>query len=374
MKKILFFSSSRSDFGIVSSILKKFKNDEKSHLILCLSGSHLDKSFGNSQQEIREEHYDSLKKILIKNIGTSNEGKLIDSLGHLLKKMGSIFAEEKPDILLLLGDRQEIILPAFCALLYKIPIAHIGGGDVTLGAIDDEIRNAVSMMSDYHFVTNTEAMKRLVEMKIPKNHIYLSGSPSESMISKILYDPPDRTKFLSSLGIDVKEHILVCTYHPETKNKETFNDLKVLLNTLKILKKKDYSIIFTASNGDTLGNEFNSLIIKECSKLNNFYFLPTLGIERYLKLLSVSSLVLGNSSSGLHEAPSFNIPTLDIGNRQAGRARGNSVFNIPAKQVMILEKIDYLLRNKNNFKYSNPYISSDSSNVIYKEIKKLMTK
>ena len=373
MKKILFFSSSRSDFGIVSNILKKFKNDESIHLSLCLSGPHLDKSFGNSQEEITEEHYDSLKKILIKNIGTSIEGELIHSLGYFLKKMGSVFAEEKPDILLLLGDRQEIILPAFCALLNKTPIAHIGGGDVTIGAIDNEIRNAVSMMSDYHFVTNNEAMKRLVEMKIPKNQIYLSGSPSEYTINKILNDLPDRKKFLSSLGIETKDKILVCTYHPETKNKETFKDLKVLLNTLKILKKKDYSIIFTASNGDTLGNEFNSLIIKECSKLDNFFFLPSLGIERYLKLLSVSSLVLGNSSSGLHEAPSLNIPTLDIGNRQAGRSRGNSVFNVPANQAMILEKIDYLLRNKNNFKYSNPYISSDSSNVIYKQIKKLIT-
>ena len=162
---------------------------------------------------------------------------------------------------------------------------------------------------------------------------------------------------------------MVCTYHPETKNKSTYEDLKVLLNSLYTLDKKKYSIVFTASNGDKEGKKFNKLINQTCKKNSNFYFFKSLGIDLYLQLVSISQIVIGNSSSALHEVPSLDVPSIDIGNRQKGRARGLSVYNVEADKKLIIKKINLLLEKDIKIDFSNPYISSkDSSQAIHDKI------
>ena len=149
--------------------------------------------------------------------------------------------------------------------------------------------------------------------------------------------------------------------------------MQILLNSLANLDKDKYLIIFTASNGDIHGKEFNNLIQDFSSSRENFYFFPSLGIKKYLTLLSVSDLVVGNSSSGLHEAPSMNIPTLDVGNRQDGRARSKSVMNVDINEEKILKGINHLISNKDKLNYENPYISNvNSSYFIYSKIRKLL--
>ena len=372
-KRVLFFSPSRSDFGIMSPVLREFHNDDSIDVSLVLTGSHLNDTFGNSQLEISDYHYDFLHKIEIENIGTSDPNLLIEGLGSLLKNLGKLLKTENPQMLILLGDRMEILLPAYCALLNNIPIAHIGGGDITTGAIDDQIRNSVSQISNYHFVTNTSAHKRLVDMQIPDENIFHSGSPSEAVIATVRDNPHSKKEVLDELNIQSKERLLVCTFHPETKSKSTLNNLQILLNSLANLDKDKYLIIFTASNGDVHGKEFNNLIQDFSSNRDNFYFFPSLGIGKYLTLLSVSDLVVGNSSSGLHEAPSMNIPTLDVGNRQDGRARSKSVMNVDINEEKILKGIDHLISNKDILNYENPYISDlNSSYFIYSKIRKLL--
>lgn len=332
IKKILFFSPARSDFGILANVLEEFVGDQNIHVNLVITGSHLDQRFGSSKSEINASLYNKLYKIKINNLGSDKYKKIVSGLASMLSELGSVLQKVNPDFFVVLGDRQEILLAAYAALLNNTPIIHIGGGDTTYGAIDQQLRHAVSMMSDYHFVTNTEAQKLLIDMNIPQKNIFLSGSPSEKVLRSIKSNPPKKEIFLSEINANFKDKVLVCTFHPETKKISTFEDLKILIRALISLDQDKHLIIFTASNGDMEGEKFNKFIEQNVKSRENFFYFKTLGINKYLQLLSVSDLVIGNSSSGLHEAPSMNVPTLDIGDRQKGRARGDSVINVEPKR------------------------------------------
>jgi len=368
-KKILFFSAARSDFGILSGLLSKLSSNNKVNVGLIISGSHLDKSFGDTGNEIKNYHYDDIFKVKISHLGSNSTSKSLIGIAKMMQKVGEIIEKEKPDMFIVLGDRQEILIATYCALLNNVPIAHIGGGDTTSGAIDDQIRHAVSQMSNFHFVTNDNAYNFLSNLNIEKEKIFLSGSPSDYTISKIKRDPPVKQELLEKLKIKDRKNLLVCTYHPETKNKSTYEDLRVILNSLSTLDKNKHSIVFTASNGDKQGKKFNILINETCEKNSNFYYFKSLGIDLYLQLVSISQLVIGNSSSGLHEVPSLDVPTIDIGNRQQGRTKGLSVYNVKVDKKLILRKINLLLSKDLKIDFSNPYISSnDSSQAIHDKI------
>tara|TARA_B100001113_G_C21109196_1_gene622414 strand:- start:1289 stop:2431 length:1143 start_codon:yes stop_codon:yes gene_type:complete len=368
-KKILFFSAARSDFGILSGLLNKLSSNNKVNVGLIISGSHLDKSFGDTGNEIKNYHYDDIFKVKVNHLGSNSTSKSLAGIAKMMQKVGEIIENEKPDMFIVLGDRQEILIATYCALLNNVSIAHIGGGDTTSGAIDDQIRHAVSQMSDYHFVTNNNAYNFLSKFNIEKEKIFLLGSPSDYTISKIKRNPPVKKELLEELEIKDRNNLLVCTYHPETKNKSTYEDLKVILNSLSTLDKNQHSVVFTASNGDNQGKKFNKLINETCEKNSNFYYFKSLGIDLYLKLVSISQIVIGNSSSGLHEVPSLDVPTIDIGNRQKGRTKGLSVYNVKADKKLILRKINLLLSKDLKIDFSNPYISSnDSSQAIHDKI------
>jgi UDP-hydrolysing UDP-N-acetyl-D-glucosamine 2-epimerase len=375
IKKILFFSSARSDFGILSGLLNKLSSNRIFNVGLIIAGSHLDKSFGDTSNEIKNYHYDNIFKVKTNYLGSDSTSKNLIGLANMMKKVGKIIEDESPDLFLVLGDRQEILLATYCALLNNIKIAHIAGGDTTLGAIDNQIRHAVSQMSDYHFVTNDNAYNFLSKLNIQKENIFLTGSPSDYSISKIKTNPPVKQDLLKKLEINDRKHLLVCTYHPETKKKETYEDLKILLSCLSALDKNNFSIVFTASNGDREGKKFNKLINETCKKSSNFYYFKSLGIDLYLQLVYISQIVIGNSSSGLHEVPSLNVPTIDIGNRQEGRTRGLSVFNVQADSESILKKINTLLNKDLEIDFSNPYITkNDSSQVIHDKVQHLLNR
>ena len=373
IKKILFFSAARSDFGILSGLLNKFSSNKMLNVGLIISGSHLDKSFGDTGSEIKNHHYNSMFKVKISHLGSDSTSKSLIGLANMMQKVGQIIENEIPDLFIVLGDRQEILIATYCALLNNIPIAHIGGGDTTRGAIDDQIRHAVSQMSDYHFVTNDNAYNFLSKLNIEKENIFLLGSPSDYSISKIKRNPPIKHELLKKLEIKDRKNLLVCTYHPETKKKSTYEDLKVLLSCLSALDKNKFSIVFTASNGDKEGKKFNKLINETCKKSSNFYFFKSLGIDLYLQLVSISQIVIGNSSSGLHEVPSLDVPTIDIGNRQQGRTRGSSIYNVQADSKSILKKINILLERNSEIDFFNPYMtSSDSAQAIHDKILHLL--
>lgn len=369
IKKILFFSAARSDYGILSGLLSKLSSNKKVNVGLIISGSHLDKNFGDTADEVKNYHYDNIFKVKVDHLGADITSKNLTGLAKMMQKVGEIIEKEKPDMFMILGDRQEILIATYCALLNNVSIAHIGGGDTTSGAIDDQIRHAVSQLSDYHFVTNDNAYNFLSKLNIEKEKIFLLGSPSDYTISKIKRNPPVKQELLEKLEIKDRNNLLVCTYHPETKNKSTYEDLKVLLNSLQALDKNNHSIVFTASNGDKEGKKFNKLINETCENNSNFYFFKSLGIDLYLQLVSISQIVIGNSSSALHEVPSLGVPSIDIGNRQKGRTRGLSVFNVEADKKLILKKINLLLEKDLKIEFSNPYISSkDSSQAIHDKI------
>jgi len=375
IKKVLFFSPARSDFGIISNLISLFKQDKSIECSLIVTGSHLDKDFGNTKDEIPASIYDKKYEIKTRNLGSEATNSLIDGMSSMMLEVGQILFNIKPDLFIVLGDRQEILPACYCALLNRIPIAHIGGGDTTLGAIDNEIRHSVSQLSDYHFVTSQASESTLIGMNIPKEDIFYTGSPSDSKLIAMGKEKVSRKNLLKELGITEDRKIILCTFHPETKNDKSFNELRVFTQALESLPSDEFIFIFTASNGDKEGFKFNKFIRKQVLATSNFYFFESLGIDLYLRTMKCSVLVAGNSSSGLHEAPSLKVPTLDVGNRQQGRLRGDSVLNVKPNKSAIIKGIRKLIDSKEDCNFHNPYIKgSDSSKEIYKTLKRKLNK
>ncbi len=365
--KIIAFTSARSDFGILSDLLKLLTLDNDFELNLVVSGSHLSSDFGMTAQEILPEHYNILHEIPFDGHGKDSNLDIVSGLSELLKLINQLFLTVNPDILIVLGDRIEILPVCYAAVINNIPIAHIGGGDITEGAIDEVIRHSVTKMSSIHFVSNILAEKVVSQLGEDPRMIYLVGSPSSDQIMS--FKPKtSKNNFLNELKIKKRKYLFAANYHPETTDKNTLENLKIFFEALNSLNQEEYSIIFTASNSDKAGKSFNTFLIDRIENKPNMYFYKSLGKEKYYHLLHFSDLVIGNSSSGLHEAPSFKTPTIDVGNRQKGRERGNSIFWSDVNKSNIINLIDKVLGLNKEIDFSNPYAKENSSFKIYKLI------
>jgi len=271
--------------------------------------------------------------------------------------------------LVVLGDRFEILSASFAALSQNIPIAHIHGGESTFGSIDEAIRHSITKMSTFHFAATKKYKKRIVQMGENPKRVFLVGSLGVERIKK--------TKLFSKSNLEKKIRFkfgkknILTTFHPETLvDKTRKNAFKFLLQSLK--KIKDTTVIFTLPNADT-GSDAIIKMIKNFTKLNKkkYKVFKSMGDKLYLSTMKYSDLVLGNSSSGIIEAPSFKIPTINVGDRQQGRVQAKSIINSKLNQSSISKNIKIALSKKikiNNFK--NPYELKNTSEKIFKILKK----
>ena len=365
-KKICFVTGSRADYGNLRYLIKATKKSKKIKNQIIVTGSHFEKKFGNSLREITQDRFNVNKKIKVKlnddtDLGIAQAtGKLIILISKSIKKLD-------PDAVVILGDRYEIFAAAYSSYILKKPIVHIAGGDITLGSLDNNLRHSISKMADLHFVTNKLSKKVLINLGVKSKNIFNTGSLAVEAINKL--------NFLTKNSLEKKfnfkflqKNILI-TYHTETLFKKNhIADLQKIFSALR--KFPNIKKIFTASNADEGGNKINNEIKKFTSnKRNNAIFIPNLGNLNYLSILRHVDGVIGNSSSGLYEVPSFKKPTINLGYRQKGRLMSKSVISIAINEKLIIGAIKKIYNTnfiKKIKKSSNPYEGKNTAKKITK--------
>ncbi len=344
MKKIsiAIFSSSRADFGILIPFIKRIKQEKNIKIKFYAGGSHFFKSHGSTYKEISDAKIHINDTFPFK-FNLDNEKNLIKNIIFSNQKLNLIFAKNKFDYICLLGDRIELISIALFSLIYRIQLLHIGGGEETLGAIDNKVRNMLSQIASKHFTTSIHFSKKLCKLGVKKKNIHEIGLLSVESIKNL--KRLNKKALFKSLNLDYKKKTILLTYHPETSQKKLSNKKNIYL-LLKILKKKNYQTIITLPNYDLDKNNIINQIKLFIKKNKNFHVYKSLGFKKYHNLVQYCEFVIGNSSSGIMEIPYYKIPTINIGTRQAGRFRHKSVIDVNLNEKQINNAIKKAISKK----------------------------
>ncbi|TXE81323.1 UDP-N-acetylglucosamine 2-epimerase (hydrolyzing) [Campylobacter peloridis] len=366
-RKICIISGTRAEWYLLKNLCKHIKEDKDLKLQLIITASHLSKDFGLTYKDI-EKDFKIDKKIDVL-LNSNDEIGICKSMGLLQISLCEALDELKPDIVVILGDRYEMLAVASVCLIMKIPLAHICGGELTLGAIDDSIRHSITKMSHLHFTSTQIYANRVFQLGEEKQRIFNVGSLGGENIKNIkLLNKQELSK---QLNIKFNKNIYLITYHPQTLNlKSTKKDINTLVNFLD--KLENSTLIFTKANADENGLMINEIIKKYCDKNHNKAKLfDNLGSKKYLSLMKISNAVIGNSSSGICESPFFKTPCINIGDRQKGRIFAKNIINCDINNLENAFK--YL--NFSDFKkdlrnFKNPFYSKNTSFNIKEILKK----
>lgn len=371
MYKICVVTATRAEYGVLKHTIRRIMEDEELNLYLVATGMHLSRQYGYTIQEIIDDGIPVSDAIEILS-EENDERAITNAMGKETIAFGEIFQRERPDMLLVVGDRYEILPACQCAVIFGIPIAHISGGEITEGAIDDSIRHAVTKLSHLHFPGCEVYRQRIIQMGEEPERVFNYGDIGVENIKKTEFMPKGELE--ESLNISLDKPYACVTFHPVTLEKNSAEyQIKELLRALQEIK--DMYFIFTKANADMEGQIINDCIdnfVKENENSAAFY---SVGIKRYLSLLKEAEFVIGNSSSGIIEAPSLNIPTVNIGDRQKGRLQAESVLNCRPIKEEIVKTI--LKARSREFKeivknIKNPYGMGETSTLIVKEIKRFL--
>ena len=363
MIKIAVVTTSRSDYGILSPLLRKIDTSDSLNLELVVSGSHLSENLGYTLDEIKKDGFSNYHLVDIAIDMNNEKHKEADIIGVGLNKFSQLFKATEPDIVVVLGDRYELFSAVLSAFFLKITLAHIHGGEKTVGALDDSIRHAITKLSHIHFPATEIYKKRIIQLGENANNVFNVGSLSVENIKNIKF--LDRNEIFKRLGLDSEKKLLLVTYHPTTLGKHNATEeIELLLHSLKQFKFTN--ILLTGSNADTGGIEINKKIQEYTKKRNNWFYNISLGQKLFLNILKYCDVFIGNSSSGIIEAPSFKIPVVNIGNRQEGRVFAENIISVPLKKSLIVETIQNILNNGLELpkKFKNPYDGSITSDKI----------
>ncbi|WP_272688342.1 UDP-N-acetylglucosamine 2-epimerase [Providencia sp. PROV142] len=371
MKNIAVFTGTRAEYGLLFWLLKDIQADPELNLQLLVSGMHLSPEFGETYQQIEQDGFNITEKIEILLSSNSPIGTA-KSMGLGILGFSDAFSRMEPDVLVILGDRFEALAAAQTAMILRIPVVHLHGGEITEGAYDDAIRHAITKLSYLHGTSTEEYRQRVIQ---------LGESPERvKNIGAIGLDHLKRGKFLElkelskSLNFKLENPYFLVTYHPVTlANESPEESFKAILDALD--QYPDYQVILTYPNADDGGRRIIP-ILEEYAARNpeRVLSIPSLGQLRYLSAVKHAAAVIGNSSSGIIEVPSFNVPTVNIGARQKGRLAAKSVLNCSANSKSICDTIQQALSKSyalNNDKIINPYGQGDSSSQVINMIKTL---
>ena len=336
--KVLAVSGTRADWGLLQPVLALLRADARFTLEILVTGQHL-MAGSTSVAAIEAAGFTVAHRVDMGLAKGDGDAALCAATGRAVAGVGAALAVSRPDMMLVLGDRYEILGAVTAALLSKVPVAHIAGGDVTEGAFDDSIRHAMTKISALHFTTTEDAATRVRQMgEMPRN-VFVTGSPG---IDQVLALPRmDRAAFFDSVGLEPRGKTFVITLHPATLSYDNSTMARAMLDALDAYPQ--VGLIFTGSNADPGAAELDEIIRAYVAGRDSAVFHASLGSARYFSALGHCDLVLGNSSSGLAEAPSFGIPTVNIGDRQARRVRAASVIDCPPEAGAIRAAIDTAL-------------------------------
>ncbi len=361
-RKIFLITSNRSEYGILRNLIQNFKKSKKLKLKLVVTGAHLSKLFGYTVKEIIKDKNKIFHRIKINQSNLKSEKAYLQS-SKIISRFSKLFSKHRPDLILILGDRYEIFSVAIAAVFNNLPIAHLYGGDVTAGSMDEIFRHSITKMSNFHFVSTEKSKKRVRQLGENPKNIFLVGSLGVENIKKIKL--LNRSELEKKLNIHFEKKNILLSYHPERESNKIVRDLNNIFLALKSLKQTN--IFMTMPNPDEGNFTIYKQIINNVKNRGNFFFIKSMGSENYLSIISHVDLIIGNSSSGIIEAPSLKTPSIDIGNRQKGRERAKSIFNCRPDQKEILNLIDKILRiKKNKINFNNPYEKINVSKNIIK--------
>lgn len=368
MKKVCVVTTTRADYGLLKKLIMLINSDEKLSLCLMVTGTHLLTEFGMTINEILEDSLFIDEKIDI-IMGGDSATAISKTMGIALLGFADAFRRHRPDMLVVLGDRYELIPICSAAINYHIPIAHISGGEVTKGAIDDIIRHCVTKMSYLHFPGCETYRKRIIQLGEAPERVFNFGDPGVEAIRDS--DLLSKKELEKSLSFALDMPYMVVTYHPVTQEESAVDEIRELLKAMS--KRPNLKYIITKSNADFGGRTINQMIdLFAASNPNLCKTFESLGSKRYLSSMCYSAGVLGNSSSGIVEAPCFGIPTINIGERQSGRLQAKSIINCNLEENEIANAIDIVLTPEfvNKAKQAiNPYGSGETSKNIFEVIK-----
>ncbi len=369
MKKIIsILTATRAEYGLLKPIIAKLNTIEEFDVRIVVTGAHLSPEFGLTYQEIEKDGFIIDEKIEIL-LSSDTPSSISKSMGIAMISFADYFEKLSPDLLIVLGDRYETLAVATTAMNHRIPIAHLYGGETTEGAIDESIRHAITKLSYLHFTSTDEYRNRVIQLGEHPNRVFNVGAIGiENILNAILLS---KEELEAELKIDLSKSYAVVTFHPVTlENNSSDKQIESILEVCK--KLNNLSFIFTKANADAEGRIINHLIDKYAQDYDNIFAFTSLGMRRYLSVLKYCSMVIGNSSSGLLEAPSFGIPTINIGDRQKGRLQADSVINCEPTKVEITESINLALSDEfvqKAKKTVNPYGNGDTSNKVVEVIK-----
>ena len=348
--KIAVVTGTRADYGILKPVIREVQQSPHLNLQLLVTGAHLEDRFGFTAHEIEQNGFAIHKKLPI-DLSSDNEVSVTKSMGRAMMAFAEVYAESRPDIILLLGDRFEIFAATTAALIARIPVAHLAGGDVTEGAIDEAMRHSITKMAHLHFVTNAKSAKRVMQLGENPSHIFNVGNPSLDEIKNMTFLTKDEIG--SKIKFDFREKNFLITFHPETIERNKAKEhIKEMLAALK--NYPDVGLVFTMPNADPEGAVIAREIEKFVQENKNAASYDSLGHNLYFNVMKVVDLVIGNSSSGLLEAPSFNLPCVNIGNRQVGRMQSALTLQVNIDREAIIRSIDKAMAMERK-EIENPY-------------------
>ncbi len=369
MRSIGVVTTSRSDYSSCLPLLRAIEADPQLELHLIVSGMHLSSEFGYTVKEVEADGFQITDRVAMLLSSDTPEG-IAKSIGMGTIGFAQSLARMQPDILILVGDRLELLSVACTALPFGVPMAHISGGDVTEGAVDNQVRHALTKMSHLHFVAMEAHAKRVQQMGEEPWRIFVTGDPALDLIHQIEF--LSREELADSLGLELTPPLLVITLHPTTLG--TASAIEQAEALLAALNRVQGTLVFTYPNADVENREIIERFQAFVAQHPGTKFFPNLGQQRYYSLLSQADLMVGNSSSGIWEAPSFRLPVVNIGDRQKGRIRARNVIDLPFDADAIYRGIQRGL--KPNFRASleglqNPYGDGQATQRIMKVLKQI---
>ncbi len=372
MKKICIVTGSRAEYYLLLPLMKEIQKDNELDLLLAVTGSHLSERYGNTYQDIEKDGFKINRKVPILQDSDEPDDICI-AMGRAIVGFSKYFQECKPDMVILLGDRYEVLSVAIAAMNHQVPIAHLHGGETTEGAVDECIRHAVSKISYLHFTSCEAYRKRVIQLGESPGRVFNVGAIGLENIRNLPDMPLEELG--GSLRFALETPFAVVTFHPVTLEKNTageeFQQLLHALNCFEQLK-----VIFTKSNADHGGLWINQMIdgyvAEHPGRCKAVY---SLGMVRYLTALKFASVVIGNSSSGIIETPSFGTPTVNIGDRQRGRIQAKNIINCSPVKNEIVEAIRQALSDEFRGYVKdtvNPYGDGKVASKILFQIKKFL--
>lgn len=364
MKKILAITVGRSDFGIFLPVLKRIDSSELLEVVIAITGMHLSPEFGYTAAQVDAS---GLKVVAREEVLLSSDTSVgvAKSMALTIQAFAGVYEREKPDLILVLGDRFETFAATAAAVPFQIPIAHLHGGEITEGAMDDAFRHAITKMSHLHFTSAEPHTRRVIQLGEERWRVHTVGAPGLDHLLE--FNPYSESEFEQIFGFPLPPEFLLATFHPVTTELEDApTQLKAFMEGIL---ESDLPCIITQANADMGGRWINSMIANYASEYPSFIVTPNLGSRGYLTAMSKCRAMVGNTSSGIIEAASFHTPVVNVGRRQHGRLHGANVLDVACTQEAITSGIQRVLSASfvaHCEGVSNPYGDGQASRRIVK--------